>query len=133
MGSHRARLLEASEAALSFAALDGADTPRIRVTAMDIDGARLHIKGLNCFVRVHGGRASSGLDLRTSAAIELLSVRQSVSAVLGVSIGRRQENNIVCDLPEFSLIVPASVASWVVTIDSRSSPETIVLYRRPNN
>jgi len=132
LGNRRVRLVEVSANALTIPAIDGGENPRIRITPMEAGGARLHIKGLNCFVRAHGRRATSGLDIKESARLELVSLRQVVSATLGIAVGRHQGNQIVCDLPDVSVVVPAHLAGWVVVLDLLPGSEAVVLYRRGN-
>lgn len=132
LGNRRVRLIEVSADALTIPAADGGENPRIRITPMEASGARLHIKGLNCFVRSQGRRATSGLDIKQSSRVELVSLRQTVSATLGIAVGRQQGNEIICDLPDVSIVVPARLAGWVVVLDLLPGSEAVVLYRRGN-
>jgi serine/threonine-protein kinase len=129
LGNRRVTLVEVAGQALTLRATDGGLDPRIRVTARDVEGGQLHIKGLNCFVREVAGRATSGLDVKQSSIIELVSLNQSVSARIGIAVGRRTGTDIICELPDVAIAIPVGLVDWAVVFDLLPTRDAAVLYR----
>ena len=109
---------------------------RLSLLASAADRNTLHIQGLNCFVRVAGGRASAAITLERGAAIELCSptgARLAGAAVVFAAAGPRKS---LLTLEQERLIVAAAESPllmidfgrqehcFLVHGDARPSPMT---------
>ena len=61
---------------------------RVRVSLVPAPGGlSLHVRGLSCFVRKAGGRASGAVQLTTSSVVEMVAPNQEIVATASVQFG----------------------------------------------
>ena len=130
VGHRRLRPIEIGDAPLSIPGASTEDAPRVRVTPVEVAGPAAHLKGLNCFLCREGGRPSSGLDLRDSGVVDLLTPSLELAARLLVRLGRRQSDALVFDLAEATLVVPGHLASWALVLEIGAGRDALLLHRR---
>jgi eukaryotic-like serine/threonine-protein kinase len=129
VGNRRVRLVESSDTPLAVGEPIAGVPARVRVTPNEVGGARVHIKGLNCFIRPAGGRPSSGHDVFRTTTIDLLAPTMAVRAQVHVLIGNVVDGAHVFELGEAILAVPTALASWVVVLELGSGRDALLLFR----
>lgn len=129
VGNRRVRLVESSDTPMAVGEPIGGVAARVRITPNEVGGARVHIKGLNCFLRPTGGRPSSGQDIFRTTTLDLLAPTMAVRAQVHVIIGNIVDGAHVFELGEAILAVPTSLASWVVVLELGSGRDALLLYR----
>jgi serine/threonine protein kinase len=129
VGNRRVRLVESSDTPLAVGEPIAGVPARVRVTPNDVGGARVHIKGLNCFLRPAGGRPSSGQDIFRTTTLDLLAPTMAVRAQVHVLIGTIVDGTHVFELGEAILAVPTALAAWVVVLELGSGRDALLLYR----
>lgn len=130
LGGTRLTLIEAGDNVLTIPSASGHESARVRVTPLDMGGLRLHLKGLNCFVRAVGARSSSGVDVSESMTVQMLTIPQEISATVAIALGRRHGHHLICATHRAIFAVAATLATWVVVLEMLPGPDAILLYKR---
>ena len=133
LGRRRLRLEEADQ---QLTLGDGEEpirtAARVRMTMLADEerGARLHIKGLNCFVARAGARPSSGLDLWEDEEVELLSPARERLERFQVNFGDLEGDSRTFALEAGTVVVSPQAASRCLVLDFGADRELLLLYRR---
>lgn len=128
VGHRRMRVRLADDSPVELADAFGSRPARLRVTPQELGAGRIHLKGLNCFLRTLEGRPSSGLDVDRPRSLELLDPQSGARAQLRITMGARQDGSHELELGDTILVVPAALARWAVVLES--GRDTLLLYRR---
>ncbi len=104
---------------------------RIRITFLPgtKEGARVHVKGLNCFVLKEGGRPSSAVDVAEDAVLELRSPGRERLDAVRCQFGRVAESGVrLYPVANVTLGVPRDQAPHSVLMDFGPGREMILVY-----
>lgn len=129
IGSRRVRLVDVTSGPIELGSTDPREPIRLRATPMDVGGSYVHIKGLNGFLRLPGGRPTGGLDVTSTVDLEVtVPGRRDVNA-LRVVIGTPTDDAHLFGLPDAIIAVPFNVATWVVLLVPALGRDAILLHR----
>lgn len=106
---------------------------RFRVTFLPSlgSGARVHVKGQNCFLRMKKGRPVGAVDLTGDADLELVAADRSRVDVVHCRFGLQKGESWGFVLQGTALAVPLAQAAEAVLVDLGPGRELILLYRAP--
>src|SRR5262249_10757146 len=100
---------------------------RFRLTLMP--DARLHIKGLNCFVAKAGGRTSNAVDLDGDALVKVMSADRKHAGDIHCVFGAPNGQARLFAVGTGNIAVPTSEAPHAVLLDFGESRDALLLYR----
>ena len=109
---------------------------RLRLTLVPAVGHfALHVRGLNCFVRKSGGRASGASQLEASGGIELVTPNQLSIASVQVQFGSPAAGHQVFPIGEHLIAVGTHECPRAVAFDFGPGGECLFIYvpRRPSS
>ena len=106
---------------------------RFRITLLPSREAvfRVNVKGLNCFVTPHGGRASPAIVVGADGVAELVSVRREALGSLLWSFGKVSEAGRAFTIADGEMVLPYPQATCALALDVGDGREIIVICRKP--
>jgi serine/threonine-protein kinase len=132
-GGRRIRLLPAAESHLDVETqILVAGVPlRLRLTLLPdpLAPARLHVKGLNCFVRKPGGRPSGAADIDDDLELELLSSDRKQAQPIRCAFGQSGAQGRLFAAGTATIAIPAAVTSRAVLLDFGPGRDSFLVYR----
>ncbi len=126
VGNRRVRLLQATTTPVTLINAIAGRPAKLRLTPRELGASQVHIKGLNCFMRIQQGRPSSGLDVDRPRTLELVDPQTRGQGDLRIAMGRRSDGSHQLELSDVILSVPANLARWVVVLETVD--DTLLLY-----
>ncbi len=132
----RVRLIEVPQEVVLGAGAGFVQSPaRLRITLLPQagEGARLHVKGLNCFVAKNAGRPSSAADLWEGCDLELCAPNRATIDRMQVLFGRLEGDARSFALQSCRIEVPLRVSRTSVALDYGPGREIVLLYQAPRN
>jgi hypothetical protein len=129
IGTRRIRLHEVDDSPLLIPGIDQRTPPKLRITPVDLHGAHVHVKGLNCFVGVADRRPSSGASVTQTSELTLYDASMNPQGRLRVIIGRVTAEAHVFELGESILELSTDLAPWAVLIELANARDGLLLYR----
>jgi hypothetical protein len=91
--------------------------------------ARLHVKGLNCFVSKAGGRTSNAVDLDADVDVKVMSADRKHAGDIHCAFGMPSGQARLFAVGTGNVAVPTSEASHAVLLDFGESRDALLLYR----
>jgi hypothetical protein len=103
---------------------------RVRVTLLPArqPGARINVKGLNCFVAKADGRPAAAIDVEENAVLELLGEDRLLLERVVCSLGRARGAEQLCRFGPFTLCVTGAEAGAAL-LDVGPGRELVLIYR----
>lgn len=129
VGHRRMQLLQASDTPLTLSRAIEGRPAKLRVTPREIGAGQVHLKGLNCFLRKLEGRPSSGLDVDSPRALELIDPQSRTRGELRIVMGRRPDGSHELELSDVIVAVPAALARWAIVLET--AEDTLLIYLPP--
>jgi serine/threonine protein kinase len=129
VGSRRVRLVDVQDGPISLPSIDPREPIRLRATPLDVGGFHVHVKGLNGFLQLPGGRPTGGVDITASVDLEISIPGRREINVVHVIIGTPTDDALLFALPDATLVVPFATASWVVLFVPAEGRDAILLHR----
>lgn len=114
---------------LSFQTPAGVDV-RVRVTLLPPETAKIHIKGLTCFVGKRGQRPSPAITVDRDGTVELVASSREVLGELSCFFGREAEGGWLFVVDGRQVLIPYSEARQAVALMLHSGQDIIVMCRR---
>ncbi len=103
---------------------------RLRLTFLPSEGAtRLHLRGLNCFVRKPGGAMTAGLEFSADGSVELVSTDRASIACAQVRVAERGETHWMLALGDHRVAIPIERASAVACLEIVPGGEAHLFFR----
>jgi hypothetical protein len=131
VGSHRVRLVRVSEPTiLGERGRELGCDARVRVALMSgpAHETQVHVKGVDCFLRRAGARATGAVDLRHDERIELLTPDRRVLGAVRFVFGTRRGDAQVFDLEGGSLVVPLDRAPSPVLLEVEPRRDRVLIF-----
>lgn len=126
LGHRRVRLLPATGDPLTLERAIAGRPAKLRITPQEIGAGQVHLKGLNCFLRMLEGRPSSGLDVDRPRTLELLDPESQSHGELRIVMGRRPDGSHELELGDVIVAMPARLARWVIVLET--AHDTLLIY-----
>jgi hypothetical protein len=104
---------------------------RFRLTLLPVQNgqARLHVKGLNCFVAKAGGRTSNAVDVETDVEVKVMSADRKPAGDIRCTFGQPNGETRVFGVGTGSIAIPNTEASHTVLLDFGSTADALLLYK----
>lgn len=104
--------------------------PRVRLTFLpSSEHTRVHLRGLNCFLRKPSGAVTAGVEFSEDGHLELLSSDRTSVAGANVRLGQRSDTHWLLTLGEQRIAVPIDRASAVACIELVPEGEAHLFFR----
>ncbi|MEM9460140.1 MAG: serine/threonine-protein kinase [Myxococcota bacterium] len=126
VGHRRMRLLPATGTPLTLEHAIAGRPAKLRITAQEIGGGQVHLKGLNCFLRTLEGRPSSGLDVDRPRTLELVDPESRSHGELRIVMGRRPDGSHELELSDVIVAMPPRLARWAIVLET--AHDTLLIY-----
>jgi serine/threonine-protein kinase len=107
------------------------DGARIRITMLPPleEQARVHVKGLNCFVHKPGARPSPGIELERDSDIELVSPDKRKLETVRCSFGTKKGRSRSFDLTGTTMVVPGHLAFSPLILDFGPGRSLVLMHK----
>ena len=103
---------------------------RLRLTFLPSDGStRLHLRGLNCFVRKPSGSMTAGVDFSSDGHLELVSSDRASIAGAHVRVAERGDTHWMLGLGEYRVAIPLERASAIACLEVVPGGEAHLFFR----